>query len=394
MGDPDSLHEIDGTAKTMLRSLAAAGPLASQNLNLISLEAIRANFGARWPSKRDVIWNQVERFLRHQFRGDDLVMKLDDVTALVAQPNSSRFAAQTRCTQVAQDLLQFFLGAEATGAVDVQTVEEVSEAGVVGRPLPAPQVRAALMGRDPAVWTRESAGPMPRLVRQGRDLEVVSDLAPLLALHAAKADVGYVVETQVIDKSTGRPLSHDERLNLLSSDMSGLDLKVLRAAFAKRRQLAQPAAPIVAPVSQTTLTNSTLRYALFQAVAQFTPAERQSFIWEIVDLESGAPEGRLVDLVATARPLCRGVMCNIALTRANVEKLKQAGATLSVSPAANLTEESLLSLGPSLSTALRQVSAVMVHGVPARLLPVAAFVGVTHCTATPPKTSLLVEPHT
>jgi hypothetical protein len=28
----------------------------------------------------------------------------------------------------------------------------------------------------------------------------------------------------------------------------------------------------------------------------------------------------------------------------------------------------------------------MAHGVPARLLAVAAFVGVTHCTATPPKT--------
>jgi len=378
----DSLHDIDGTTKTTLRRLAAAGPLSAQNLNLISLEAIRTNFGPRWPGKRDIIWNQVERFLRHQFRGDDLVMRLDEVTALVAQPSCSKLAAQTRCAQVAQDLLQFFLGAEAAGDVGVQTVVDVNDDGVLARPLPAPQVRAALMGRDPSIWTRDRAEPLPRLVRQGRDLEIVAELAPLLALHAAKADVGYAVETQAIDKSTGRPLTQSERLTLLSSDMTGLDLKVLRAAFAKRQQLPQSAAPMVTPVSQTTLTNSTLRYALFQAVGQLTPAERQSFIWEIIDLEPGAPQGRIVELVAMARPLCRGVICNTTPTRANAEKLKQAGATISVTLTSKVTEASLLALAPPLSSALRLIPSVMVHGVPARLLAVAAFVGATHCTAT------------
>jgi hypothetical protein len=170
--------------------------------------------------------------------------------------------------------------------------------------------------------------------------------------------------------------------------MAGLDLKVLNAAFAKRQQSPHATAPMVAPVSQTTLTNSTLRYALFQAVAQLTPAERQSFIWEIVDLEPGAPQGRLVELVTMARPLCRGVICNTTLTRANAEKLKQAGATVSVSPASEVTEASLLALGPALSTALRSIPAVMLHSVPAQLLAVAAFVGATHCTATPSKTSI------
>jgi hypothetical protein len=388
----DSVHEVDGTTRTALRGLAAMGPLSSQNLNLISLEAIRSSFGPRWPGKRDIVWNQVERFLRHQFRGDDLVMRLDEVTALIAQPNSSKFAAQTRCAQVAHDLVQFFLGDDAAGGVGVQTVEEVTAEGVVGRPLPASQMRAALMSRDPSVWAREDAGPLPRLVRQGRDLEVVAELAPLLALHAAKADVGYAVEALAIDKSTGRALTRDERLKLLSSDMTGLDLKVLRAAFAKRQQLAHPAAPMVVPVSQTTLTNSTLRYALFHAVGQLTPAERQSFIWEIVDLEPGAPQGRLVDLVAMARPMCRGAICNTTLTRANAEKLKQAGATLSISVTPDVSETSLLALGPSLSTALRLIPAVMVHSVPARLLSVAAFVGATHCTATPLKAPVDLAP--
>jgi hypothetical protein len=387
MPAPDQVYDIDGTTKATLQRLSANGSLTRQNLNLISLEAIRASFGPRWPAKRDIIWNQVERFLRHQFRGDDLVIRLDDVTALIAQPNASRFAAQTRCAQVASDLLQFFLGAEGAGRVDVQTVEQITDEGVIGRPLPPPEVRAALMGRDPWVWAREAAGPLPRLVRRGRDLEVVVELAPLLALHTAKGDVGYAVEAQAIDKATGKALTQDERLSLLSSDMSGIDLKVLRAAFAKRAQLQHAAAPIVAPVSQISLTNSTLRYALFQAVAQLTPTERQSFIWEIVDLEPGAPHGRLVDLVAMARPMCRGVICNTTLTRANAEKLKQAGATISVSLASDVTETGLLALGPTLSTALRSIPAVMLHSVPARLLAVAAFVGATHCTATPSKTA-------
>jgi hypothetical protein len=392
MPDQDSVYHIDGTTKATLKNLAAAGSLSSQNLTLISLEAIRSSFGPRWPGKREIIWNQVERFLRHQFRGDDLVMKLDEVTALIAQPNASRFAAQTRCAQVAQDLIQFFLGDRAAGGVGVQTVEQIDDGGVVGRPLPASQMRAALMGRDPYIWAREDAGPLPRLVRRGRDLEVVAELAPLLALHTAKGDIGYAVESQAIDKATGRPLTRDERLNLLSTDMSGIDLKVLRAAFAKRQELSQAVAPIVTPVSQISLTNSSLRYALFQAVAELTPLERQSFIWEIVDLDPGAPQGRLVDLVAMARPMCRGVICNTTLTRLNAEKLKQAGATLSVTLPPDVTEASLLALGPALSTALRQIPAVLLRGVPARLLSVAAFVGATHCTATAPPTSAVLKP--
>jgi hypothetical protein len=380
----DGVHNIDETARAALRSLGASGSLSSQNLNLISLEPIRDGFGARWPSKRDVIWDQVERFLRHQFGSDDTVMRLDEVTALIAQPSRSSFAAQTRCAEVAHDLIQFFLGTDASNAVQVQTVEEVGVDNVIGRNLPAVQMRAALMGRDPAVWVRTGVGPLPRLVRMGRDLEILADLAPIVALHAEKGDIGYAVETRAIDKATGRPLTHDERLNLLSSDMTGIDLKVLRAAFAKRSQLPQPTAAIVAPVSQTALTNSTLRYALFEAVGQLSPLERQSFVWEIVDLEPGAPEGKLVDLVATARPMCRGVICNMTLNRANAEKLKQAGATLSVSLPSDVSEASLLALGPALSSALRLIPAVMVHGVPAKLLAVAAFVGATHCTATHP----------
>jgi len=380
------VHEIDGTTKTTLQGLAAAGSLESQNLNMISLEAIRASFGAKWPAKRDIVWNQVERFLRHQFRGDDLVMRLDEVTALIAQPSCSRIAAQTRCAQVGHDLIQFFLGAEASGDVSVHTVEEVNDEGVFGRPLPASQMRAALMSRDPAAWARHATEPIPRWVRLGRDLEVVAALAPLLALHAAQPDVGYTVETQTIDKSTGKPLTRDERLTLLSNDMSGLDLKILRAALATRLKLPQTTVPLVTPVSHTTLTNSKLRYELFQAVAQLTPIQRQSLIWEIVDLEPGAPQGRLVDLVAMVRPMCRGVICNMPLTRATAEKLKQAGATISVSVTPNVTEAALLALGPSLSTVLRTIPAVIVHGVPAQLLPVTASLGVTHCTATSPTT--------
>jgi hypothetical protein len=383
MTSQDQVHEIDGTTKTTLQGLAAVGSLASQNLNLISLEAVRASFGAKWPAKRDIIWNQVERFLRHQFRGDDLVMRLDEVTALIAQPNSSRIAAQTRCAQVGHDLIQFFLGAEAAGDVEVQTVERFDDEGVVGRPLPAPQMRLALMSRDPSIWARHATEPIPRWVRLGRDLEAIAELAPLLALHASQPNVGYAVETQAIDKDTGKPLTAGDRRTLLSRDVSGLDLKILRAAFATRQQLPQASAPMVTPVSYTTLTNSTLRYALFHAVSELAPAQRQSFIWEIVDLEPGAPQGRLVDLVAMTRPMCRGVICNTTLTRANAEKLKQAGATMSVSLASTVTEDSLLAMGPALSTVLRLIPSVLVHRLPARLLPVAAILGVTHCTAWP-----------
>ncbi len=366
--------------QTALRRLAEAGPLAAQNLNMISLDAIKDSLGSRWEAKREVIWNQVERFLRHQFREDDLVVRLDDVTALIAQPGQSRFAAATRCTRVASDLLQFFLGVAVPVGVAVKMVESISQDMVVGSPLPPPQVNAALLGRDPKLWARYAAGPMPRLVRQGRDLDVKIDLAPLVALQAGRGDIGYAVEARVIDTTTGHALTHEDRVRLLSTDLSGLDIRVLKAAFAKRRDLTDPTAPLVIPVSQTTLTNSTLRYALQHEVAQMSPIERQSFAWEIVDLEPGAPAGRLLDLVATARPLCRGVICNLQPSAENARKLQRAGATFSVSLKAPMTESSLLNLQAALAPTLRIVPTLMLHKTPAGLLPVAAHLGATHCT--------------
>jgi hypothetical protein len=377
----DQVLHNDGTVAGALNALRAAGPIPDQNLNLISLELIRSNLGDRWPSKREQVWNQVEKFLRHQFRPEDLILRLDDVSVLIGQPGRLHLAAQFLCVRAANELMRFFLGESSRGNVTVRTVTDLDGQEVTCTPIPRRQIDAALLPRDSAAWRPLSAVNMPILTKQSRDLSMAVSLAPVLALQSGASTIGYAVRTVLSDAISGHVLSREERASLQPSDLADADLKVLTGAFARRRELNNPAATLIVPIAFTTLAHSSSRYACLQYIHQLCAEDRHGLILEIVDFQPGAPVGRIAELCAIARPHCRGVMCRMDASVSSAEKLKAAGATLSVqSDLAHASENTFLKREQTIAAVLKIIPTVMVHDVPPDLIPVAACVRVTHCT--------------
>lgn len=380
------MHEptpiIDGTVSNALQALIAAGPIPEQNLNVISLEVIQASMGDRWEAKREQVWNQVDKFLRHQFRPDDLIIRLDEVSVLIFQPGRAHMSAQTLCIRAASDLIRFFLGEAARTNVVVKTVVSIDGDEVVCVPIPKRERDAALLTHDNAAWAPLAAHKMPILTRQNRDLSMVLTLAPVLALQGdSGAPIGYAVQTVLTDAVSGHRLSREERHLLQSSDLADADLHVLTTAFDRRRELPNPSATLIVPVSFATLAHSSTRYAILNAVRRLSADDRRSLIWEIVDFEPGAPDGRVAELVSIARPQSRGVICQMDISISSAKKLKAAGATLSANP--HLTdgaEQTLARLEPGVTAVLKVIPSVLFHDVPKDLVPVAASIGVTHCT--------------
>lgn len=390
-----SVMRSDGSTAGALRALSALGPLQDQNPMLISIEAIRDTLGERWPSKCDSVWAQVDRFLRHQFGPEDLVLHLDELNALVVQPGRTRLAAQTRCIQAAYDLIRFFLGDSADARGAVKTVVELDGDQVTAAPIPPEQIAAVAAVRDTERWVAGATIRCPILTPIGRRLVVEAALAPILTLQAGRhagGFAGYYVRTLLADVETGRTLDAQDRDKLRSCDLASIDVMVLGAAFTQRREASHPEAPLVVPVSAHTLAQSSARYALLEAARRLTPSERNSLALEIVDLEPGAPTGRICELVSIARPHCRGVICQLTATPANVEKLKSAGATLSLAPEADPTEATLLRHTPAYLAAAKSVHAVMLHSIPLGLAPAAALAGATHCTLAGPPPAVAVTP--
>ena len=370
----------------VLRALAAAGPVADQNLNVVSIDDIRSSLGDRWPSKRDQVWRQVEHFLHRQFRPEDVVLRLDEASVLIVQPGRSRLTAETLAIRAASELTRYFLGDAPFADVLVHRVDGIQDDALRCSPVPRAARQAALMSGDRARWASGPVSRTPILTRLERELSIEVNLAPLLALQSpasapGRGSLGHLARVAVRDAVSGGLLSPDERSTLQSSDLAHADLTAFRAAVTHRRALAEAPLPLIVPISHHTLGHASLRYDLLQDLRGLSPGERSNLICEVMDLEAGVPESRIAEIAAIARPHCRGLICRMELTLENAQKLKRVGATLSAAPGRHaLGEPGLLRLEPLVRAAVKITPAILFHDLAPDLIPVAAAIGVTHCT--------------
>lgn len=369
------------SVRDVLCSLADMGAVGAGAINLISLEPIRSRLGEAWPRERDQVWDHVESLLRRRFEFDDVVLRLDEVTVLVHQPDKPKLSAQARCVRACADLMKRFIGEASPSQVQIRVVQAIQADDIVAAPVPDSQVAAMLLAARSDLGQGERCGATSVSTRLGRELTANLQLQPLWNLLPRPHVIGHYARSTIDDAEIGRPLSAAERARLQPGELADIDLAVLRQSLAIRASSPELAGGLIVPVSYRTLANSSTRYQVLQAVEQLGEADRLSFGWEIVDLEDGMPQGRLMEIVALVRRRCRGVMCRMNLSLANAEKVHAAGAALTIAPPDVPYGEAGLAKLESLSHAVAQASrALLMHGVPPDMLPMASYIGATHCT--------------
>lgn len=376
------LQPLDGSTSGTLAALNACGAFLQRNIGVIDIEPIRARFGDRWDRKSGLIWEQIHQFLRRQFRTEDLILQLDDTQVLIAQPGRRAAAAQMLCVRAALDLMRFFVGEAGGNQVSVKMVEGYEDGVVACSPVDPSVVRSLLHVQDAGQWRAKARRSTPILTPLGRELSADLWLEPILSLQPVPVPVGCLARAVLHDAASGALLDREARSQLQPRDVASADLKVLQETLRMRSEAPGLSGAMVVPVSYLTLAHSPTRYEFLEAIGQIPPAERRSLALEIVDLEPGVPSGRLDELVAIARRPCRGVMCRMEPTIPNAEKLKQAGATLSVLPdrARALTEQTVLKLEALIAESLKRVPAILLHQALPDALAAAGLVGITHCT--------------
>ena len=365
--------------------LRAAGLVDQGRVNLINIGPVIERMGDRWERKRENIWLHVETFLRRQFRPVDVVVRVDDANFLVAQPGREPLLAQTRCANAAADLMKFFLGDTSPHFIRLKVVEAIEDDQMVVAPVPLHRLETMLHARDPTVGLPARVKTTPILTRLGRSVSLTVSLERLLCLHPSPRLIGHQVKVELLDGVTGAPLTAAERARLQPGELADIDVGALKTAIAMRAASPRLTGGLIVPISYLTLTNSSTRYQVLDEVQRMAPGDARSFGWEIVDLEHGVPSGRLAEMVAIARSRSRGVVCRLCVHPMLAAKVHAAGATLSAGPPhGGYTELDLFRLEAPLAAALKTVRTVMLHDVPAEMLPIAAFVGFTHATISPP----------
>ncbi len=382
---PPSLVSTGDIIDDVLALLAARGAAAAANL--ISLAPIKSRLAERWPHKREQVWTHVEAFLKRQLRPEDMVIRIDELNVLVVQPGREPLSAQTTCVRASAELMRFFIGECTPRSIQVRIVDGADEGGLIARDIDEARLESMLLASGPDISGPVRSRAFPLLTRRGGSYSVELDLKPMWMLKGGARIIGHYAEAKLFDED-GRQIHPEHHERLQAGDLAEVDITVLRDALALRAASPKLFGGLIIPLAYPTLANSSTRYQLLQAVQALAPADRRSFGWEITGLQTGIPSSRLSELVGMANAQSRGVICRMEPTLTNAEKIRAAGATLSIIPSDHepFNELALFRLETQLHAAAHLVKAVLAHGVPQALLPVAGFAGITHCVVSDPPT--------
>lgn len=363
----------------LLQALLSRGAIAGGSVHIVNVEPIQARLGDRWEGRRAQVWGHVEQVLRRLLRTEDTVARLDETRFVVSQLDRSPVLGEVTCVRAAAELMRFFLGEATPANVQVAQVTGIDDDRLACTAIGSQHLESVVVGAahrvDPAL-----SHSFPVLSRRGRNLAIELALRPIWRVTGSPRHIGHYACVRMYDADTGHALGGADGEGLAPADVGDLDREILAKALELRRVDPDRIGAVVAPVSFRTLTNSSSRYGLQQFMHRLPAAERAGAVWDLTGISAGVPAGRLAEVVAIARASCRGIMCRADLSPPMAEKLRRVMATLSVHRSEAQDENAILTLAPEVRRVQSLVPAILLHDVRPDLLPLAGYIGVTHCT--------------
>lgn len=383
----DSLSPFDGS------SLMSEG-----RVNLIALDAIAERLGERWPSRREQVYDHVERNLRRKMGPSGICVRISDTDYLVVQPDVGPFAAQAVCLRVVDEVLTFFIGPGRMGVTCVHRVTRMSVGQIAAEPVDRRAIAEGEMHEaqaEAAARRAEAAKALlsperwsPFVASNGRSVRVSCALEPVYELKN-NTRIGYRIRRRVIDVDTHEALSVAEVQRLSRGDLMRIDMATIARGIARLEaaEASEPQLSIVVPVSYVTLSNISGRYLLSDAFAHVRERVLKGVICEVRDVE-GVPQGPLLSAVSLIKPRTLLTVGHIEdLTTQALHGLRDAGLNaLSLSCPPGLDEADFVAWLRGTVAATKGVcKSVAVYGCESpRRAAIAALFGATHVSFAAP----------
>jgi GGDEF domain-containing protein len=371
--------------------------LAEGRVNLIALDPIKTRLDERWASRREQVYEHVERVLERNLGLTAYVARVSDTDFLVAQPSMGPYAAQTACLRSLAELMRHFLGKYAQHELQVNRVTALSGEFVTG--VPIDPMAAAEAARTEAAELQAAAaaakGPTsallspekwsPFVTGNGRRIRVSCRPEPVFELKT-NTRIGYRLHRRVIDVVTDEPLTPAElqtlsRADLLRVDMATISrgLTRLSASTSQEQELS-----LIIPVTHVSLSYQQGRSVMAAAFAEARQSVLRGVICEIADIED-VPLVALTSAISTIRPWSLLIMGGLHESPPRVTAdLKDAGfQALSIDASKNICGDAEFAgwLRDSLKATGRATRATLVHGCTTmRRVGMAGLMGATHAT--------------
>ncbi len=328
-GSPDErpvLHAASSDAIAALDQRDTAGALASGKVTMISLDAIAERLGPRWPGKRALVYEHLERDLERAMGTLGFHQRISDTDYLVAQADKSQLAGQIACLHCLRHTLHHFLGEALIKDMRLHTVSRVGAEGVFGAKLdvtaveqalarPAPEQDDTEEGEDDHEGVTTSWSPF--IASNGARVRVSCALEPVFQLKTSSR-IGHRLVRRVVATQGRTTLSAEEVRRLSSFDIERIDFATIERGLDRlKADGAARGLSLILPVSFVTLSSARARSTLIDLFKTAKNTVQLGLICEVCDIE-GVPPSALLSAISFIRPYSLYVFGHLQETPASV----------------------------------------------------------------------------
>ncbi|MFI4975437.1 MAG: hypothetical protein ACHP84_12935 [Caulobacterales bacterium] len=380
-------------AQAVLDRIVEAGLIERGMVAIISVSAIRARSGERWPRRREDVWTYVAKKCDEHLSFQDIHHRLNDVDFVVAMTAEHPAAVQAAALRILEEVLLFFVGAADGADLQIKTVTSLS-AGVVGcspvDPAAIPRAPVVMdtvqspfrLGVDPAEERKRN--PATFMSGKGEGLRVDFAVEHLVSLrHQVTAALR--IEPTVSLVSTGVTIPGRAFGRFTDEEVAYLDHATLEygALFMPNAGFStQPA--LILPVSFRTMAGRKGRHALAMVAPGTPQALKTSVMVEFVDVDRGTPVSRLTEIAGLVSSLCRGAFVRLRPARdmlAAVRGYRPLGLTLDAADLGATHAQIATQMLAFGEQARGAAPALVIQGLPSEeFFQVAQVAGLTHAS--------------
>lgn len=363
-------------------------------ISIIALDAVVERFGARWATRRDQVYDHVERTLEKYLGLQGYFLRVSETDFLICQPHLGRFAGQASSVRYLREILSHFLGDarladDCVHLVNKLTGEAVQATKVDARKVEIAEVREEQERKQAeAEAAAAAAGTLDRwspfVAADGRTVRVSCSLEPVFELKGF-GRIGFRMARRVLVVGTEEELSPAAINNLSTSDILKIDLATVGRGLDRLRAEAegerQPS--LIVPVSFTSLSSQKGRKEIYDVLKEASSLVKRGVIVEVCDIE-GVPQGALLSVVALVRPHAIFVVGRLNVTPpVGIAALKGAGLqAVSFECPRHAGETEFMAWAKASIDAAKQLakSVLVYRTASARDAGLAAIMGATHAS--------------
>lgn len=340
------MTQLERIASTSLRDLLerVQPAIASGAVNVISVDAIRQRSGERWPAKRELVEDFVERTFSRLSQPGDIIAALNEAEFVTIQPGVPPTTALSISANVLKDTLAFFLGKAAREDLALFQVTSFIDGAlgvkaVLGAMLDealAPEIHGSATQTDVGRSRRAPSAVPPTedlhwaLARRTRlvsppDLEVDLAIATEPTWNVgARVVASFLLQPSITLVAAGeggsRAVSGE-----LSPNMAGEAALAMIAFAAELIQQRGVRVALHVPIALNAVSYSTSRFRILNALRELSHSVRRLLIVEVVGISEGLPQGRLAEAVSMLSPNCRAVLARAPSELVDVRRWRGCG---------------------------------------------------------------------